>query len=179
MVLMVLVHFAFVSIYSPSLKDIGATVLELSGAVAPGVRTTDGRSIVPLLKAAGHPPNGWRNGLLIEHMGENNQWMGICHWVFNATGCPNTHEVQYIIDGPQNTWSMLRVANATHDFAYAEYRPDGTNPSRMLTNWTELYNLTADFYQGINLAGTTPLYVLEAYRSELWAVAACALDSCP
>ena len=103
-----------------SLMDVGATVMELAGAVPPGARTTDGRSFVPLLGAAGAPPAGWRNGLLIEHLGETNQWMSICGWVFNASCQPKPGPAKdpfFLIDGPQNTWAQWRVVNATHDFS--------------------------------------------------------------
>ncbi len=162
-----------------SLMDVGATVMELAGARAPGARTTDGRSIVPLLNSAGAAPAGWRNGLLIEHLGEANQWMGICRWVFNASCKPNPGpetDPLYLIDGPQNTWSMYRVVNATHDFAYTEYRPWHSVPAPNNTNFTELYDLNSDPWQGTNLAPTTPT---TAYAQELWAVASCTIDECP
>lgn len=160
-----------------SLMDVGATILELSGAAPPGARTTDGRSLVPLLGTAGAPPAGWRNGLLIEHLGENNQWMDICGWVFNASNCPAPkRDPLYLIDGPQNTWASWRVANATHNFSYTEFRPIRTEPSPGNTNWTELYDLSNDPWQETNLAPTTDT---AAYAAELWAVADCAVGDCP
>jgi N-acetylglucosamine-6-sulfatase len=118
-----------------SLMDVGATMLELTGAVPPGSRTTDGRSIVPLLHAAGPAPQGWRTGLLIEHLGEENQWMGICTYVFNVTGCPAppAMDIPYLIDGPQNTWAQWRVVNATHDLSYTEFRPISKPPAAQVT----------------------------------------------
>jgi hypothetical protein len=158
--------------------DIGATMLELSGAVAPGVRTTDGRSIVPLLGAAGAPPVGWRSGVLVEHLGEKNQWMAICGWVFNAS-CPPPQPQEdpyYLIDGPQNTWAQWRVVNATHDFAYTEFRGTERPPAARWTNWTELYSTGVDAWEGSNVAQGV---VQPAYSAELWKVATCALDTCP
>ena len=162
-----------------SLMDVGATVLELTGARAPGDRTTDGRSLVPLLGAAGPAPAGWRNGLLIEHLGESNQWMSICGWVYNASCAPKPgprRDPPALIDGPQNTWAEWRVVNATHDFAFTEFRPQGTEPERRFTNWTELYDLRADPWQAVNLAPTTDV---AAYDEELWRVAACSVADCP
>lgn len=160
-----------------SLMDVGATMLELAGVTAPGQRTTDGRSLVPLMAASGAPPPGWRNGVLIEHLGEVNQWMDACGgWVYNYS-CPAKHVPQeFLIDGPQNTFAEWRVVNSTHDFAFTDFRPRGTEPLRANTNWTELYNLRSDPWQGVNIADSTPL---EAYRAELWAVADCALEACP
>ena len=97
-----------------SLMDVGATIMELTGAEPPGARTTDGRSLVPLLAAGGAPPAGWRNGVLIEHLGEQNQWMSICGWVFNASCTPKPRPAKdpfYLIDGPQNTYALWRVVN--------------------------------------------------------------------
>jgi arylsulfatase A-like enzyme len=162
-----------------SLMDVGATVMELAGAAPPGARTTDGRSIVPLLGAGGPPPAGWRNGVLIEHMGEKNQWMSICGWVFNATSCPAkpdpAKDPYYLIDGPQNTWAQWRVVNATHDFSYTEFRDVTMPPARSATNWTELYNTRADPWQGSNLASAP----VAAYADELWRYAACEAGGCP
>ena len=162
-----------------SLMDVGATMLELSGAVAPGVRTTDGRSLVPLLGAGGAPPQGWRSGVLVEHLGENNQWMSVCGWVFNASCAPAPTPQQdpfYLIDGPQNTWAQWRVVNATHDFSYTEFRDVARAPASAWTNWTELYLTGSDDWQGTNVAQGQ---VQPAHSEELWRVASCALDTCP
>jgi N-acetylglucosamine-6-sulfatase len=158
-----------------SLIDIGPTILELSGARLPGTRTQDGRSFVPLLKG-GSLPTEWRNGLLIEHLGEVNQWMNICSTIWNAS-CPDiSKDPFYLIDGPQNTWAMWRVKNSTHDFAYTEFRPQGTDPARVNTNWTELYDLRLDPFQEINLASSVNL---EQYSNELWEIANCTISTCP
>lgn len=159
-----------------SLIDIGPTILELVGANPSGSRTQDGRSFVPLLTGSGSPPSGWRNGLLIEHLGEVNQWMDVCDTIWNAS-CPGVEEDPfYLIDGPQNTWATWRVKNATHDFTYTEFRPQGSDPVQANTNWTELYDILTDPFQKRNLAASVNL---EPYRNELWAVANCALDNCP
>jgi len=168
-----------------SLIDLGATLLELAGAAAPGQRTTDGRSLVPLLGAAGPPPAGWRSGVLVEHLGELNQWMNVCGTIFNATGaCADpARDPFYLIDGPQNTWAQWRVANATHDLSYIDFRPQGQPPVRAATNWTEAYNLSDSAWNEANGALPGPRQLppatLAALADELWAVAACALDSCP
>ena len=162
-----------------SLMDVGATMLELSGAVPPGVRTTDGRSLVPLLSAAGPPPHTWRHGVLVEHLSEKNQWMAICGWVWNASCTPPpgpAEDPYYLIDGPQNTWAQWRVVNSTHDFSYTEFRDIAHAPAPRFTNWTELYALSNDSWQGSNVAQGV---VQAAYSQELWQVATCALDTCP
>lgn len=68
-----------------SMMDIGATMLELSGAAPPGARPTDGRSLLPLIAGGGVWPAGVRTGgLLVEHLGETNQWMNTCGWCVSA-----------------------------------------------------------------------------------------------
>ena len=60
-----------------SLIDIGPTFIDLAG-LAPlenNKRISDGRSFKSLLHDAGAPPVDWRDGVLIEHLGEVNQWM--------------------------------------------------------------------------------------------------------
>ena len=162
-----------------SLMDVGATLLELAGAAAPGTRTTDGRSLVPLLQGGdAGTPAGWRaGGLLVEHLGELNQWMQVCGTIWNAS-CPGVDaDPFYLIDGPQNTWSMLRIVNATDDLSYVEFRPQQAPLARASSNWTEAYDLIADPWQSTNVASTLPGRADLADR--LWAVATCAGDSCP
>ncbi len=167
-----------------SLLDVGATLLELAGAAPAGARTTDGRSLVPLLAAAaagggGAAPAGWRDRLLIEHLGEKNQWMTVCGWVFGADCPPQPGDAPYLIDGPQNTWASLRVINATHDWQFTEFRPVGALPSRAATNWTEFYDVGGDPWQRDNLAPSADPRTLAALRDELWSIATCAGETCP
>ena len=163
------------------LLDIGATVMELAGATQPGQRTTDGRSFAPLLRAAGKPPAGWRSEALVEILGLGTQWMNTCGWTWNLTGCPApaAEDPFVLIDGPFNTWAMLRVINATHDLSYAEYRPMSEPPAPSATNFTEYYDNSADKWQLENLAPALPPTVRADLSARLWAVATCALDECP
>ena len=131
---------------------------------------------MPLLAAGGAPPAGWRDRLLIEHLGEKNQWMTVCGYVDGVDCPPQPGDVPYLIDGPQNTWASLRVINGSHDLSYTEYRPIGALPAPAATNFTEHYDLAADAWQRDNLAGG---FVNPALSAELWAVATCALDACP
>jgi len=173
-----------------SLIDVGATVLELAGAVPPGARTTDGRSLVPVLAGGGGlPPAGWRTSVLVEHLGEKTQWFRVCGTVWDAPGCPAPNasapplpqDAPYLIDGPQNTWAMLRgaVTGGAEDAAYVEFRAVTAPVSRSATNWTELYDCAADPWQADNLAPQLGPAQLRAYRDALWAVANCSQDSCP
>jgi N-acetylglucosamine-6-sulfatase len=157
-----------------SLMDVGATVLELAGVTQPGQRTTDGRSIVPTLQGSA-VPTGWREGTLVEFVGYPNQWMEACNVVFGIANCPSKADVPYLIDGPQNTYSMLRIINATHDLTYAEFRPEGSPIALASTNWTELYDNKQDPWQSTNIAARTSTQALQA---QLWAVATCSADSC-
>ena len=105
--------------------------------------------------------------------------MSICGWVFNASCTPPPSrdlDPMYLIDGPQNTWAQWRVVNSTHDFSYTEFRSIVDPPRARATNWTELYSMDTDPWQGTNVAQGA---VQPAYSKELWAVATCALDTCP
>ena len=163
------------------LLDVGATVMELAGATQPGERTTDGRSFAPLLGAAGKPPAGWRTEALVEILGLGVQWMDQCGWTWNLSGCPAPagEDPFVLIDGPFNTWAMLRVINETHDLSYAEFRPMSAPPNKSATNFTELYDNAADPWQLENIASALPPAVRADLSARLWAVATCALDACP
>jgi len=163
-----------------SLIDVGATVLELTGAAPPGARTTDGRSLVPLL-ASPLPPPGWRTQTLVEMPGIPYQFMNACDNVFDAQPCPSPDDSAYLIDGPQSAFTMLRVVNATHDLTYAEFRPWTDYPSPSASNWTEAYDNARDFYQFNNTAvdGTLSPGQLAALHDALWAVGLCEGATCP
>jgi N-acetylglucosamine-6-sulfatase len=168
-----------------SSMDIGATILELAGVTAPGQRTTDGRSLVPVLHA---PPDGaappWRDRVLTEFFGwMNEQFLSPCDLPPPGQACPDpAGQVIPLIDSTTNVFSALRILNSTADLLYVEYRPQGHSPlSPASTNFTEAYNLTADPWQMVNLAlpGGLPPATLAALSSELWAVATCAGATCP
>jgi hypothetical protein len=206
-----------------SALDIGATILELSGAVAPGNRTTDGRSLVPLFAAmrqelgereraadagAGRggggataaaaaaavsrvfdAPAGWRDRVLIEYFGWNDeQYLGPCDvgspFPIPNIPCPQPKNDTYVplIDSRSNCYAALRILNSTHNLLYAEYRPPGSAPAPMNTNHTEAYDLSSDPFELDNVArgsGGLPPSVLAELSKELWAVATCAVGSCP
>lgn len=189
--------------------DVGATLLELAGLEAPGARSTDGRSIVPLLgggtaeggsgvvatvggsggaTAGGAPaPAAWpRDRLLIEFFGwSNEQYLEPC-----TTGpdgvpgvpCPQpASAVTPLIDSPSNTFAALRILNATHNFLYAEYRAMRAPLVPASTNFTEAYDVSLDPWQLNNLAvdGKLPPGMLAQLSAELWAVATCTGAACP
>lgn len=228
-----------------SLMDVGATILELAGVDAPGTRSTEGRSLVPLLfdsaggseqsngagadavnkakrdvgqdgnasagnvgmdkvladsESVGHErfrstkvvshreqssrAEAWRDMLLVEFMGFPNQWMDMCHWVYNYTACPAPASIDlpYLINGPQNTYTSIRIMNRTADLTYAEYRPTNAPLAPASTNWTEAYDLQVDPWQLTNVAvsgSSMPPHVLQALKEQLWAVATCTGDACP
>ncbi len=103
---------------------------------------------------------------------------GPCH---NGTSpCPNG--VQALEDAPSNSWSGLRVKNATHDLVYAEYRGGSGAGSPLLpssTNFTVLFNMAADPWQLVNLAKNASNPMLKVLSGELWEVATCQEAQCP
>ena len=152
--------------------DVGATILDLAG-VAPS-RTIDGRSFASQLSA--DPPAWPRDRLITEYWGLGYTMRGPCH--NGTTACPGGP--QALEDAPSNSWSALRVVNATHDVLYAEFRPTNTAPvERGSTNFTFACNMTNDPYQLVNAARLWPADVLRQWSDELWAVATCAGAQCP
>ena len=155
--------------------DIGPTVLALAGVAAS--RQLDGRSFAGQLSAAGRAAAGsWRDRLVHEYWGLGYTERGPCH--NGTTACPGGP--QALEDAPSNTWSGLRIRNASHDLIYAEYRPANTAPlTRASTNFTLAFNLTRDPAQLVNAALAWPPTLRQQLSDELWALATCAGSACP
>ena len=156
--------------------DLAATVLELSG-VAAADYVHDGRSFATQLTAA--PPAWPRDRLLFEYWGMGYTMRGPCH---NGTSpCPGGAEA--LEDAPSNTWSGLRIVNATHNIKYAEFRPAVASPIEPAsTNFTLAFDLNADPWELVNAAapgGSMSPATLAQLSAELWAVATCAGTQCP
>jgi N-acetylglucosamine-6-sulfatase len=156
--------------------DIGATLLDWAGLGASGY-ATDGRSFAAQLGPA--PPPWPRDRLLNEYWGLGYTERGPCH--NGTTPCPGG--VQALEDAPSNSWSALRILNATHNLAYIEYR-GGSGPAWPLapasTNFTALFDMQADPWQLVNLARNgSRAEQLAALHRELWQVATCKGSECP
>jgi N-acetylglucosamine-6-sulfatase len=187
--------------------DLAATILDLSGVVPAGTFHTDGTSFKPLLLGAAErkrvraPPQSssfdaysvdvgatpsaedallWpRDRLVVEYWGLGYVERGPCdHFV---GPCPGGAAAQALLDAPSNTYSALRIINATHNLLYAEFRPSPTtDPLASLTNWTEVFDISADPYQLTNLwPSGLPAATLAQLQTELYAVARCAGSACP
>ena len=91
--------------------------------------------------------------------------------------CPAA--LSQLVDAPSNTYSGLRIQNATHNVMYAEFRPQDSPADHASTNSTEFYDIAADPYQLTNLALTAPPELLAAYSRELFLLANCTGAECP
>jgi hypothetical protein len=83
------------------------------------------------------------------------------------------------LDAPSNTWTGIRIMNATTNMLYVEFRNRNNVSSPANTNWTEVYDLNADPWQFNNLQHTLPSPVMLQLREELYAVSNCSFAQCP
>ena len=158
--------------------DLGATILDLAG-VPPAATPTDGRSFAGELTGR----SAWgRDRTLIEYgrWGTGYIMRGPC-----AVGCGVCSgadaELDMLVDAPSDVYSGLRIINATHNLAYAEW--SGGPKDRAWagsTNWTECYDLNADPWQLTNIAlDAARAGMMQQLSRELWAVANCSTTECP
>ena len=101
--------------------DIGATILDLAGAPPAGT-PTDGRSFAAELRG-GAPPARDRTVIEYGRWGTSYFTRGPC-----AEGCGVCSradaDLNMLMDGPSDVYSGLRIINATHNLAYAEFSAD-------------------------------------------------------
>ena len=160
--------------------DIGPTLLDLAGVTA--TDPLDGTSFASQLTLAGREAAAataaWsRDRLLFEYWGMGYTERGPCK--NGTTPCPG---IEALEDAPSNSWSGLRIVNATHDIVYAEYRPDSKTPIAVEnTNFTVAFNMSQDPWQMKNLAaqGGFSKALLAQLSNELWQIATCAQGECP
>ena len=169
------------------IPDLAPTFLELAGAGEGAAAGMDGRSLVPLLlhrgavggsggsggtNARGQLGPGsslasWRTSYLIEYYA-------------TTTGADVKHLSKHLKDSGNNTFIGLRVLNASQNLAYFEFTDVATDYAFEHANFCELYNLTADPHQLVNMcAGSGPPPALRAaLRAELYGEWACRATSC-
>jgi len=158
--------------------DLGATILDLAAA-QPAATPTDGRSFAGELTGRSAWP---RDRTLIEYgrWGTGYVMRGPC--AVSCGICSGADaELDMLVDAPSNVYSGLRIINATHNLTYAEFSGGSSAAAGpQSTNWTELYDLSSDPWQLVNLALNASNGALVRQLSvELWAVANCSTDACP
>lgn len=172
-----------------SMVDLGPTMLELSdggnnNASVPAYM--DGMSFSPMLTGQGQRP--WKGTALVEYLSiREKDTVDICdghastqevaayvdaYGYYNNSNevahpqlCKKLHDHPH--DGPNNTFSALRIIDGSHDLLYAEFA-DVTNPlawdfAPSQLNFFELYNVSADYYMRTNIYHT----VSDAMREQL------------
>jgi hypothetical protein len=90
----------------------------------------------------------------------------------------------YFVDSElSNSWRQLRVLNDTTDLSYVEYDPAwnfvATGPTGAGLQHYELYNITLDPYQLVNIYEQAPRELKVALHSQLSKYWACKGSSCP
>ena len=121
--------------------DIAPTIITLAGGEPPS--TMDGRSFEDMIKKRGQGSNVQQNAWRDKHMLE--------YWSLSN----DVIRYQHYIDGPNNTFIGVRLINETYNYLYVEFYQN-TNP-RYFTDPAveyELFDLSKDPYQKVNLYGT-------------------------
>ncbi len=158
--------------------DIGATILDLAG-VAPAATPTDGRSFAAELTGRGPLA---RDRTVIEYgrWGTSYIMRGPC--ADSCGMCEGAEkDMMMLVDAPSDVYSGLRIINATHNLAYAEFTSGSqAEMGPAATNWTECYDLNADPWQLTNIAlDAARAGMMQQLSRELWAVANCSTTECP
>ena len=165
------------------IADLAPTFLSLAAAEAEaeadGQQGMDGRSLVPLLMPStdlveSHasfksPSSQWRTSYLVEYFATTTTTSGKDH----------------LKDSSNNTFIGLRVLNSSYDLAYFEFSDVATDYAFEHANFCELYNLTADPHQLVNLCVAPPgssepprQALRAALRDELYEQWGCRGPSC-
>jgi len=121
-----------------SMADLGPTILELAAggnneSAVPAYM--DGSSFAMLFSEKSGINRSWKSATLIEYQS-----------IRTKITCENKHPH----DGPNNTFSAIRIISKDQDFLYAEFA-DVTDPHAWTfppdsINYYELYNVSADYY---------------------------------
>ena len=165
------------AVAAPSASTSGPSEVAASGKRSADVDHGE-QTVIPI-------PLGWRDRLLIQWIGWETlfQWLSPCTFGLTAQSCDalGPNPPAGMTNAASNCWTAIRVVNETTNFLYAEYRGPLAPLQPSSTNWTEVYNLTADPWQMTNLAvkNRLPPGQLAAMSAELWSVATCVGASCP
>lgn len=141
-----------------SMTDIAPTILELAnGGELPEAEAAgmDGTSFAQQLLGNSNAESWSKDAVLIEYQSIHKGNAG------EEVPCLGPDQTQtYYHDGPNNTYSALRIISKTEDLLYAEFA-DVTNPnawrfSPETINFYELYNVSEDFFMLNNIYASAP-----------------------
>jgi len=181
-----------------SMVDVAPTILELAGATGSSSEM-DGHSFAPQLLNQAHPTAFPRDAVLIDYssiskkagffscedeMNEQSKWE--CHSAYGyheeSLGI-GVQQNKHFVDGPNNTFSALRINGAKGDLLYAEF-VDLTDPDAWFfppekINFWELYDLSADPYMLKNIYSSASQSLKKALHQRLQQAIWCeGRDSC-
>lgn len=155
-----------------SMTDVAPTLLELCGkndASSPLVAEMDGSSFAPqLLAGDGGGQQAWtKDTVLIEYQSIH---------LKNAASTPPSCATYYH-DGPNNTYSAIRVIADHEDLLYSEFA-DVTDPLAWnfapgKINFFELYNVSEDYFMLTNIYDRAPVGLQRDLHAQLHRAISC------
>lgn len=154
-----------------SMVDLGPTILELAAggdneSAVPAYM--DGGSFATILPQNTDASIAWKHATLVEY--QSIRTKVVCEVM-----CEETNKHWH--DGPNNTFSAIRIISEDQDLLYAEFA-DVTDPNAWTfppdsINFYELYNVSSDYYMLNNIYSVAPEKLKKDLHSRLQQAIAC------